>query len=160
MGYGAVAVPSVQYSHGMLSCTEWTGVKLDVLLDIVGVKPGAGWFIAEGGDASALDRSIPVDQALKIGAMLVYGQNGEALRPEQGYPVRLVVPGFEGNMNVKWLRHIELRRSPAMTYQETAYYTELLPGGKAEQFNFMMRAKSVNLWREERRRTSRVALSS
>lgn len=134
---------TVQQTHGMLSCTEWTGTKLETILGIVGVKPGAGWFVAEGGDASGLDRSIPLEHALKIGAMLVYGQNGEALRPEQGYPIRLVLPGFEGNTNVKWLRHIEFRRSPAMAYQETAYYTELLPSGKAEQFNFVMKAKSV-----------------
>jgi sulfane dehydrogenase subunit SoxC len=134
---------TVQETHGMLSCTEWSGTKLEIVLGIVGVRPGAGWFIAEGGDAAGLDRSIPLDQALTIGAMLVYAQNGEALRPEQGYPVRLVLPGFEGNMNVKWLRHLELCRGPAMTSEETAYYTELLPNGKALQFNFVMQAKSV-----------------
>ncbi|MHB1303924.1 MAG: sulfite dehydrogenase [Acidiphilium sp.] len=134
---------TVQETHGLVSCTEWTGVKLATILGIAGARPGAKWFVAEGGDASALDRSIPLDHALKIGAMLAYAQNGEALRPEQGFPLRLVLPGFEGNTNIKWLRHIALRKSPAMTEQETAYYTELLPGGKAEAFNFVMRAKSV-----------------
>lgn len=134
---------TVQETHGLLSCSEWTGTKLEIVLGIAGVKPGAGWCVAEGGDAAALDRSIPLEHALKIGAMLAYAQNGEALRPEQGYPVRLVLPGFEGNTNIKWLRHLELRRGPAMSKEETAYYTELLPDGKAEQFNFVMRAKSV-----------------
>jgi sulfane dehydrogenase subunit SoxC len=134
---------TVQETHGLVSCAQWSGVKLDTIFGIAGIKSDADWFVAEGGDAAALDRSIPLGHALKAGAMLAYAQNGEALRPEQGFPLRLVLPGFEGNTNIKWLRHIELRKSPAMAEQETAYYTELLPSGKANAFNFVMQAKSV-----------------
>lgn len=134
---------SVQETHGLMSCAEWTGVPLQTVLDIAGVKSGATWFVAGGGDAAALDRSLPLAHALQAGALLAYAQNGEALRPEQGYPLRLLLPGFEGNTNIKWLRHLQLRSSPAMTEQETAYYTELLPGGRASGFNFVMQAKSV-----------------
>ncbi|WP_325396496.1 sulfite dehydrogenase [Acidocella sp.] len=143
MEWAAPVGKTVQETHGLVRCAEWSGVALKTVLDIVGVKDSAGWFVAEGGDAAALDRSIPLAHGLRAGALLAYAQNGEALRPEQGFPLRLLLPGFEGNTNVKWLRHIELRKSPAMTEQEMAYYTELLPNGKASAFNFMMQAKSV-----------------
>jgi sulfane dehydrogenase subunit SoxC len=134
--------PTVQQSHGLLSCSEWTGVPLAVVLREAGLLPEAKWMIAEGADASRMARSIPIAKALDD-AMLVYGQNGEALRPEQGYPLRLLLPGWEGNTNVKWLHRLEVATEPAMTVKETAYYTELMPGGKARQFSFVMDARSV-----------------
>jgi sulfane dehydrogenase subunit SoxC len=134
--------PTVQDSHGLLSCSEWTGVSLRLVLEEARLKPEAKWLIAEGADASRMARSIPIDKALDD-ALLVYGQNGEALRPEQGYPLRLILPGFEGNMNVKWLHQLLASDQPAMSVKETANYTELLPSGQAEIFTFVMEARSV-----------------
>ncbi|HDR9173069.1 TPA: sulfite dehydrogenase [Burkholderia vietnamiensis] len=133
---------TVQQTHGLLGCSEWTGVLLSTVLSDVGIDPKATWALAEGADAAAMDRSIPVRKLLDD-AMLVYAQNGEMLRPSQGYPLRLLVPGYEGNMNIKWLRRLKFGTAPFETYEETAYYTELMKGGKARQFNFVMRAKSV-----------------
>lgn len=133
---------TVQQSHGLLSCTEWTGVSLKLVLAEARLKPEAKWLIAEGADACRMARSIPIAQVLDE-AILVYGQNGEALRPEQGYPLRLILPGFEGNMNVKWLHRLMAASQPAMSMKETANYTELLPNGKAEIFTFMIEARSV-----------------
>ncbi|MEM5312586.1 sulfite dehydrogenase [Paraburkholderia sp. JHI869] len=133
---------SVQHTHGLLSCSEWTGVLLSTVLDDVGVDPKATWALAEGADAAAMDRSIPV-RKLFDDAILAYAQNGEMLRPSQGYPLRLLVPGYEGNMNIKWLRRLKFGTAPFETYEETAYYTELMKNGKAKQFNFVMQAKSV-----------------
>ncbi len=133
---------NVQYTHGLLSCAEWTGVPLAAILDEVGVDPKATWALAEGADAAAMDRSIPV-QKLWEDAILAYAQNGEMLRPSQGYPLRLLLPGYEGNMNIKWLRRLKFGSAPFETYEETAYYTELMKNGKARQFNFIMEAKSV-----------------
>ena len=103
---------TVQGTHGLTSTAEWTGVSLATILDEAGVRPGAKWLLAEGGDAAAMTRSIPIAKALKD-CFLAYGQNGEAIRPEQGYPLRLIVPGYEGNINIKWLRRLEVsdRRS-------------------------------------------------
>jgi len=126
---------------GMVSTSEWTGVMLSTLLRECGVKPKASWLLAEGQDAAALTRSVPKqfwDQA-----MIVYGQNGEALRPAQGYPVRLLLPGVEGNAQVKWLRRIELSDQPFMTREETAKYTDVLPNGKARMFSLTMDARSI-----------------
>lgn len=134
--------PDVQRSHGLLSCTEWTGVPLKEVLRGVGVKPEAKWMIAEGADAGRMARSIPMEKVLDD-ALLVYGQNGEALRPEQGYPLRLLLPGWEGNANVKWLRRLHFAVEPAMSAKETAYYTELGRDGKAQIFTFVMEARSV-----------------
>ena len=131
-----------QKSHGLVSCAEWTGVPLSILLQKVGVKPNAKWIFAEGADACRLARSIPMEKALED-VIIAYGQNGEALRPEQGYPLRLVVPGWEGNVSIKWLRKLELIPMPAMTKDEAASYTDLMPDGKARQFTFVMEAKSV-----------------
>jgi sulfane dehydrogenase subunit SoxC len=131
-----------QRSHGLASCTEWTGVLLSTLLAEVGVKPEARWLLAEGADAGRLARSLPIEKAMDD-AIVAYGQNGEALRPEQGYPLRLVVPGWEGNVNVKWLHRLHIIDQPAMTAYETGSYTDLLPTGKARQFTFVMEAKSV-----------------
>ncbi len=133
---------TVQGTHGLTSTSEWTGVPLATILDEAGLRSGAKWLLAEGGDAAVMTRSIPIDKAMKD-CLLAYGQNGEAIRPEQGYPLRLLVPGFEGNMSIKWLRRIEVSDQPFMTREETSKYTDLLPSGKAVQFSFEMEAKSV-----------------
>ena len=135
-------MPTVQGTHGLTSTSEWTGVQLSTVLREVGVRPGAKWLLAEGGDGAAMTRSIPLDKAMQD-CILAYGQNGEAIRPEQGYPLRLLVPGFEGNMNIKWLRRIEVSDAPFMTREETSKYTDIRPSGKAVQFSFEMGAKSV-----------------
>lgn len=127
---------------GLTSTNEWTGVLLTTLFREVGVRPEARWFLAEGSDAAVMARSIPVKKALDD-AMVAYGQNGEVLRPENGYPARLLCPGWEGNTNVKWLRRIELSDRPFMTREETSKYTEALKGGKARQFSFVMDARSI-----------------
>ena len=135
-------MPTVQGTHGLTSTAEWTGVALSTILNEVGVRSNAKWLLAEGDDAAAMTRSIPIEKAMKD-CILAYGQNGEALRPEQGYPLRLLVPGFEGNMNIKWLRRLELSDMPFMTREETSKYTDIRPDGKAVQFSFEMEAKSV-----------------
>jgi sulfane dehydrogenase subunit SoxC len=134
---------SVQDTHGLMSTSEWTGVKLSTLLDAAGIRREAKWMLAEGSDAAGLDRSVPLTDEVLTEAMICYGQNGEALRPEQGYPLRLLLPGFEGNINVKWLRRLKLGSAPFMTRWETAKYTDLMPDGKAYQFSLVMEAKSV-----------------
>ena len=128
--------------HGLVSCAEWTGVPLAALLDEAGVLPSASWVLAEGADAAAMSRSIPLDKVLDDTLVALF-QNGERIRPEQGYPVRLVVPGFEGNMNVKWLRRIKLTDRPTQTKDETSKYTELMPDGESRQFTFTMGVKST-----------------
>lgn len=127
---------------GLLSCAEWTGVSLKLVLQEAGLKPEAKWIIVEGADAGALTRSIPIEKCLED-AMLVYSQNGERLRPQQGYPLRLLLPGFEGNMNVKWLRRLHVTAEPAYSREETSKYTDLLPDGTAREFSFYMEAKSI-----------------
>lgn len=127
---------------GLTSNSEWTGVRLATLLREVGVRDGAAWVLAEGGDASMLARSVPIAKALDD-ALVAYAQNGEALRVPNGYPVRLVLPGYEGNMCIKWLRRLELKAVPTMTRNETAKYTDPLPDGTARQFSFVMDAKSI-----------------
>ncbi len=134
--------PTVQLSHGLASCSEWTGVPLRVLLKEAGLRPEASWLLAEGADACRMSRSVPMEKALDD-ALVAYGQNGEALRPEQGYPLRLVLPGYEGNACVKWLRRIQVSDQPFMTKDETSKYTDLLANGKARRFSFVMEAKSV-----------------
>ena len=133
---------NVQQTHGLLSNCEWTGVLLSTLLDEVGVDPKATWILAEGSDASAHTRSLPIGKCFED-AMLVYAQNGEMLRPEQGYPLRLIIPGWEGNVSVKWLRRLKVSDAPFYTRQETSRYTDLMPDGKAREFTFVMEAKSV-----------------
>ena len=127
---------------GLVSCAEWTGVSLKLVLQEAGLKPEAKWVIAEGADAAALTRSIPIEKCLED-AMLVYSQNGERLRPQQGYPLRLLLPGFEGNMNVKWLRRLHVTAEPTYSREETSKYTDLLPDGTAREFSFYMEAKSI-----------------
>jgi len=133
---------TVQHTHGLLSCAEWTGVSVADVLGEAGVRPGAKWVLAEGADAAAMTRSIPIAKMFDD-AILAYAQNGERLRPEQGYPLRLLLPGFEGNTNIKWLRRLKLGAAPFETREETSKYTELLPDGTALQFFFVMEAKSV-----------------
>jgi sulfane dehydrogenase subunit SoxC len=132
----------VQRSHGLASCSEWTGVPLRLLLEEVDVKAGASWLIAEGADAGRMQRSIPLAKGMDD-ILLAYGQNGEALRPEQGYPLRLVVPGWEGATHVKWLQRVVVAAEPYQSRDETSRYTDLMPNGKARQFTFVMEAKSV-----------------
>lgn len=133
---------TVQAGFGLLSQTEWTGVKLSMILEEVGVDPEATWMLAEGADAAGMDRSIPMEKAMDD-ALLAYAMNGEALRPGQGYPLRLVLPGFEGNSQIKWIRRIEAGNQPWQTREETSKYTDLMPDGTARQFTFEMEAKSV-----------------
>ncbi|RMG36783.1 MAG: sulfite dehydrogenase [Gammaproteobacteria bacterium] len=133
---------ALQFTHGMLSCAEWTGVPLRYLLREAGIRKGARWLLAEGADAAGLARSFPIEKAMDD-ALIVYAQNGEPLRPEQGYPLRLLLPGWEGVANVKWLRRLEVGDRPWETREETATYTDLLPSGKARQFTFVQEAKSV-----------------
>lgn len=127
---------------GLVSCAEWTGVSLKLVLQEAGLKPEAKWVVAEGADAAALTRSIPIEKCLED-AMLVYSQNGERLRPQQGYPLRLFLPGFEGNMSVKWLRRLHVTAEPVYSREETSKYTDLLPDGTAREFSFFMEAKSI-----------------
>lgn len=133
---------NAQALHGLLSSAEWTGVKLSTLLDEAGVEPNASWLLAEGGDAASMSRSFPLEKALDDALIALY-QNGERLRPSNGYPVRLLLPGYEGNMQVKWLRRIKVTDGPVMTKDETSKYTLLTPDGKALQFVFLMETKSV-----------------
>jgi sulfane dehydrogenase subunit SoxC len=128
--------------HGLIGCSEWTGVKLSTLLDETGIDPSARWLIAEGADAASMSRSIPLAKAMDDTLVCLY-QNGERVRPSNGYPVRLLVPGFEGNMNVKWLRRLKLTTAPIMSKDETSKYTILLKDEKAWQFVFPMEVKSV-----------------
>ncbi len=133
---------TVQETHGLMSTSEWTGVPLATVLAEAGIKPNAAWVLAEGSDAAAMTRSLPLAEVLKD-ALLCYAQNGEALRPEQGYPLRLVIPGWEGNTCIKWIRRLKLGTAPFMTREETSHYTDLMPDGTAKQFTFVMEAKSV-----------------
>ena len=131
-----------QFTHGMLHCVQYTGVPLKVLLAQAGLKSNAKWLMVEGGDAAGMNRSLPLAKALDD-SLVAYRMNGEMLRPEQGYPVRLVVPGWEGNLWIKWLRRIEVGDEPFYTREETSKYTDLMASGKARKFNFPMDAKSV-----------------
>lgn len=133
---------NVQFTHGLLSTSEWTGVPFGTLARAVGLKENATWVLAEGSDAAVMTRSIPMEKMLSD-ALIAYGQNGEALRPEQGYPLRLVLPGFEGNMQIKWLRRLQVSDRPFMTKEETSAYTDLMKDGRAKLYTFAMDAKSV-----------------
>jgi sulfane dehydrogenase subunit SoxC len=131
----------VQAIHGLLSCAEWTGVRLSTLLEETGIDPKAKWFIAEGADGPSMNRSIPLAKALDDAIVALY-QNGERINPGNGYPMRLLVPGYEGNMNVKWLHRIKLLESPIMAINETKEYTMLRPDGTAWQFYYPQEVKS------------------
>ncbi|HFC30716.1 MAG TPA: sulfite dehydrogenase [Oceanospirillales bacterium] len=144
-------VGRLQFTHGMTNCCEWTGVPLKYILAEVGVKPEGKWLLAEGADSASMSRSIPMEKALDD-TLVVFGQNGEALRPEQGYPLRLLTPGWEGNTSIKWLRRLEVLKDPAYQREETSKYTDLLnPNdpkrkdliGKAYLFSWIMEAKAI-----------------
>jgi sulfane dehydrogenase subunit SoxC len=141
--YGATPPAlTVGQAHGLVSCSEWTGVPLRLLLEEAGADPGAPWILAEGADAAAMSRSIPMAKAMDD-AFLALFQNGERLRPENGYPVRLFLPGWEGNMNVKWLRRLKVTATPTMTKDETSRYTDLQSDGRALMFTYPMEVKSL-----------------
>jgi sulfane dehydrogenase subunit SoxC len=143
MEWGNVAVPTVQYTHGMLACSEWTGVLLGTLLDEVGIDPKrAKCVLAEGADGASLARTVPLSMALDD-VMVCYGQNGEMLRPEQGFPLRLLVPGVQGVSSVKWLRRIEVGDQPWNLREEALHYIDLMPGGMHRQYTWIQEAKSV-----------------
>ena len=135
--------PSIQFAKGFMSCAEWTGVYIKDILKDLGLKPDAKWMLAEGGDSSHMGRTVPIDKVLDD-AMIVWGQNGEALRPEQGYPIRLLVPGWEGNLCVKWLARLEFASEPFYCKEETAKYTALTKhDGKAIQHFYANEVNSV-----------------
>ena len=143
MEWANVAVPTVQYTHGMIACSEFTGVLLSTLLDEAGVDRANGKFVlAEGADGSALTRTIPMEFALND-VMVVYGQNGEMLRPENGYPLRLLVPGVQGVSSVKWLRRLEVGDKPWNTREESLHYIDLMPDGMHRQYSGVQEVKSV-----------------
>lgn len=143
MEWGNVAVPSVQYSHGMLSCSEFTGVPLSVLLEDCGFdKKNARVVLAEGADGSSMTRTIPIDRALDD-VLVAWGMNGEMLRPENGYPLRLVVPGVQGVSWVKWLRRIEVGDQPYATKDEAIHYMDAMPDGTFRQYTSVQECKSV-----------------
>jgi sulfane dehydrogenase subunit SoxC len=127
--------------HGLVSCAEWTGVPLSILLDEAGADPNAKWMLAEGADSLAVSRSVPMKKAYDDAMVALY-QNGERIMPGNGYPMRLLLPGYEGNMNTKFLRRIKVIDQPAMTYYETRNYSALLPDGKAYRFYFVNEVKS------------------
>lgn len=128
--------------NGLFSCAEWTGIPLRLLLEEAGFDPKSDWLVAEGADAAGMNRSLPLDLALED-AMVALFQNGEPLRGEQGFPMRLLVPGCEGNLSIKWLRSVEVRKGPAHTREETSKYTDLFKNGRADQFSLRMDVKSV-----------------
>ena len=144
-------VGRLQFTHGMTNCCEWTGVPLKTILEEVGVKPEGKWILAEGADSAGMSRSIPMEKALDD-TLVVFGQNGEALRPEQGYPLRLLTPGWEGNTSIKWLRRLEITEEPMYQREETSKYTDLISPrdpnreeliGKAYMFSWIMEAKAI-----------------
>ena len=141
--WGNVALPTVQYTHGMISCSEYTGVLLSTVLDMCGVdKKKAKFVLAEGADGSSMTRTVPMDRAMDD-VMVAWGMNGEMLRPENGYPLRLVVPGAQGVSWVKYLRRIEVGDQPWATKDESVHYIDLQPNGQHRQYTSLQEAKSV-----------------
>ena len=144
MEWGGVAVPTVQYTHGMLSCSEFTGVPLITLLETAGADFKSGRFLlAEGGDGSSMTRTIPMSLIRSGEVLVAYGQNGEMLRPENGYPLRLVVPGVQGVSWVKYLRRVEVGDKPYGTKDEVVHYADLMPDGTHRQYTSIQECKSV-----------------
>jgi sulfane dehydrogenase subunit SoxC len=144
---GALAAPNAvpgtaQILHGLVSCSEWTGISLAVLLQEAGIDPKAKWILADGADPASVSRSIPLEKAMDDVMVALY-QNGERIRPSNGYPMRLLVPGFQGNMNIKWLRQVKLTEGPSQTRYETSRYSMLLKDGRVAEYKFFMDAKSV-----------------
>jgi len=142
MEWRGAQMDKLQFSHGMLACCEWTGVRLATLLEEVGLHNNAAWVLAEGADGAHMSRSIPISKALDD-ALVVFAQNGEALRPEQGYPLRLINPGWEGNTCVKWLRRLNVGDQPWHHREESSKYTDLMPDGSAREFTFVQECNSV-----------------
>ena len=139
-----VAVPTVQYTHGMLSCSEFTGIPLIALLEMAGADLKGGKFVlAEGADGSSMTRTIPMELVTSGEVLVVFGQNGEMLRPENGYPLRLVVPGVQGVSSVKYLRRIEVGDKPWATKDEAVHYMDLMPDGQHRQYTSLQECKSV-----------------
>lgn len=134
---------TVQNTHGLVSTNEWTGIPLKFLIGLVGKDAGSTWMLAEGDDAAGVARSIPLTPEIMEEAFVAYGQNGEPLRPAHGFPIRLMMPGLEGNLNIKWLRRLKFGDQPWMTRWETARYTQLQANGKARQFQLRMDTNSV-----------------
>jgi sulfane dehydrogenase subunit SoxC len=144
MEWGNVAVPTCQYTHGMLSCSEFTGVPLRLLLEMCGADPKRGRFVlAEGADGSSMTRTVPMELVESGEVLVAYGMNGEMLRPEQGYPLRLVVPGVQGVSWVKYLRRVEVGDQPYGTKDETLHYVDLMPDGTHRQYTSIQEVKSV-----------------
>ena len=144
MEWGNVAVPTCQYTHGMLSCSEFTGVPLKLLLDRAGVDYKRGRYVlAEGADGSSMTRTVPMELIENGEVIVAFGQNGEMLRPENGYPLRLVVPGVQGVSWVKYLRRIEVGDKPYGAKDEVIHYVDLLPGGQHRQYTSTQECKSV-----------------
>jgi sulfane dehydrogenase subunit SoxC len=143
MEWGNSSVPTVQYTHGMLACSEFTGVPLSTLLDDVGVdRTKARFVLAEGADGAAMTRTVSMEMALDD-VLVVYGQNGEMLRPENGYPLRLLVPGVQGVSSVKWLRRLKVGTEPWNSREESLTYADLMPDGMFRQYTWIQEAKSV-----------------
>jgi sulfane dehydrogenase subunit SoxC len=144
MEWGNVAVPTCQYTHGMLSCSEFTGVPLITLLEMAGADLDKGRFVlAEGGDGSSMTRTLPMELVRSGEVLVAYGQNGEMLRPENGYPLRLVVPGVQGVSWVKYLRRVEVGDQPWAAKDETLHYVDLMPDGRHRQYTSIQECKSV-----------------
>jgi sulfane dehydrogenase subunit SoxC len=144
MEWGNVAVPTCQYTHGMISCSEFTGVPLKLLLDMAGADTKRGRYVlAEGADGSGMTRTIPMEMVENGEVLVAYGQNGEMLRPENGYPLRLVVPGVQGVSWVKYLRRIEVGDMPYGTKDEALHYVDLMPDGRHRQYTSIQECKSV-----------------
>ena len=142
MEWAGAQLNGVQFTHGMIHNMEYTGIPLRTLLNEAGIKPEGKWVFVEGADASSNGRSIPMDKALDD-VLVAFKANGEALRKEHGYPVRLVVPGWEGNMWVKWLRRVEVTEAPVDSREETSKYTDTLEDGTSRRYTWAMDAKSV-----------------
>jgi sulfane dehydrogenase subunit SoxC len=144
MEWGNVAVPTCQYTHGMLSCSEFTGVPLKILFELCGVDSKRGRYVlAEGADGSSMTRTVPMELVESGEVLVAYGQNGEMLRPENGYPLRLVVPGVQGVSWVKYLRRLEVGDMPYGTKDEVVHYVDLMPDGRHRQYTSTQECKSV-----------------
>lgn len=142
MEWAGAQLNGAQFTHGMIHNMEYTGVSLRTLLNEAGVKPEGKWVYVEGADASSNGRSIPLEKALDD-CMIAFKANGEALRKEHGYPARLIVPGWEGNLWVKWMRRIEVTDQPIESREETSKYTDTLEDGTSRKWTWVMDAKSV-----------------
>ena len=136
-GWREPTLETEQDTHGLTSASEWTGVPLSTILREVGIEDGAAWILAEGADAAVMTRSVPLDKAW-TDALLAYGQNGEAIRPEQGCPLRLILPGWEGNTHIKWLRRLEISDQPFMTREQVQMPNRhgFVPDPRPDVFNF------------------------